>query len=155
MYNASFKFFLFLHYPRTNRLNKNIDTLFLITHKSTFNISLQALTLIHHITTSLAPPASSTVSTKIADRYYRTLYASLHDPRLASSSKQAMYLNLFFKSLKSDENGERVKAMVRRFVQILACGGVGGSGGGGTEFTVGGLYLLGEVSVIGLQYDSS
>jgi ribosome biogenesis protein MAK21 len=136
----------------TSRLNKHIDTLFLITHTSTFNISLQALVLIHHIVTSLSlctSASSSTMSTKIADRYYRSLYASLHDPRLGSSSKQAMYLNLFFKSLKSDENGDRVKAMVRRFVQILVCGGVGGSsGGGGTEFVVGGLYLLGEVRLV-------
>jgi len=52
-----------------------------------------------------------------------------------------MYLNLLFKSLKSDENKERVKAFVRRFVQVLGSGG-----GGGTEFVAGGLYLLGEVS---------
>jgi ribosome biogenesis protein MAK21 len=137
--------YLALQYLSTNRLDRHIDTLFLITHKSTFNISLQALMLIHHITTSLSQSSShsSSLYTKIADRYYRTLYASLHDPRLATSAKQAMYLNLFFKSLKSDQNEERVKAMVRRFVQILVCGGVGG--GGGTEFIVGGLYLLGEV----------
>jgi ribosome biogenesis protein MAK21 len=52
-----------------------------------------------------------------------------------------MYLNLLFKSLKADENKERVKAFVRRFVQVLGSGG-----GGGTEFVAGGLYLLGEVS---------
>ena len=66
--------------------------------------------------------------------------------RLASSSKQAMYLNLLFKSIKADagltENNERIKALVRRFVQILVSGG-----NGGTEFVAGGLYLLGEVSV--------
>jgi ribosome biogenesis protein MAK21 len=132
-----------------DRLNKHIDTLFLITHQSTFNISLQALVLIHQITMSLAQnvsPSSSSLSTSITDRYYRTLYSSLHDPRLSSSSKQAMYLNLLFKSLKSDSNTERVKAIVRRFVQVLVCGGSGG--GGGAEFVVGGLYLLGEVSVI-------
>ena len=81
----------------------------------------------------------------ISDRYYRTLYASLHDTRLATSSKQAMYLNLFFKSVKADagnEDGERVKALIRRFIQVLVSGG-----GGATEFTAGGLYLLGEVSL--------
>jgi ribosome biogenesis protein MAK21 len=53
-----------------------------------------------------------------------------------------MYLNLLFKSLKADAaNGERVKAIVRRFVQVLASGG-----SGATEFIAGGLYLLGEVS---------
>jgi len=52
-----------------------------------------------------------------------------------------MYLNLLFKSLKMDKNQERVKAFVRRFVQVMGSGG-----GGGTEFVAGGLYLLGEVS---------
>jgi len=90
--------------------------------------------------------SSSSLASSITDRYYRTLYASLHDPRLASSSKQAMYLNLLFKSLKSDEDKERVNAFVRRFVQVLVSGG-----GGATEFVAGGLYLLGEVSAICLN----
>lgn len=130
---------------------KHIDTLFLITHTSTFNISLQALTLILQISTALsdsAPPSSSknaepSFSRSLADRFYRTLYTSLLDPRLSTSNKQAMYLNLLFKALKADHNLERVKAFVRRFIQILAVG-VGGTGG--VEFVSGGLYLLGEVS---------
>ncbi|KIM44363.1 hypothetical protein M413DRAFT_25783 [Hebeloma cylindrosporum] len=170
-------------------INKHIDTLFLITHTSTFNISLQALVLIQQITASLSPAtntsdnaksksvkSSSTSTTKsITDRYYRTLYASLHDSRLATSSKQAMYLNLFFKSVKADaavavnattsvegaadaagseiaaervERSERVKALIRRFLQVLVSGG-----GGAPEFIAGGLYLLGELfsSVPGLR----
>ena len=71
-----------------------------------------------------------------------------------------MYLNLFFKSVKADaavavttadiegaagseiatERGERVKALIRRFLQVLVSGG-----GGAPEFIAGGLYLLGEV----------
>lgn len=137
----------------TRRINKHIDTLFFITHTSTFNISLQALMLIQQITVSLTSPsvksntASSTVTKSITDRYYRALYASLHDNRLPSSSKQAMYLNLFFKSIKADAassagNGknDRIKALIRRFTQVLVSGG-----GGATEFVAGGLYLLGEV----------
>ncbi|THH28825.1 hypothetical protein EUX98_g5360 [Antrodiella citrinella] len=137
--------------------NKHIDTLFLITHTSTFNISLQALMLILQVITSFsssAPstskPGGSTFSTALADRFYRTLYASLLDPRLAKSNKQAMYLNLLFKAVNGDSNLERVKAFVRRFVQILAAG-IGGSGG--PEFIAGGLYLLGELfsTVSGLR----
>ncbi len=67
---------------------------------------------------------------------------SLQDPRLATSSKQAMYLNLLLKSMKLDRNIDRVKALVRRFVQLLVSGG-----NGGVEFVAGGLFLLGEVSV--------
>lgn len=54
-----------------------------------------------------------------ADRFYRTLYESLLDPRVATSSKQALYLNLLFKALKNDVNIRRVKAFVKRLVQIL------------------------------------
>ncbi|KAH7886731.1 ribosome biogenesis protein [Phlebopus sp. FC_14] len=126
-------------------LNKHIDTLFLITHTSTFNISLQALMLIQHICASLtSQPSTSTsaasLSESMSDRYYRTLYSSLQDGRLASSSKQTMYLNLLFKSLRADNNKERVKSFVRRFIQLLVSGSAGGA-----EFVVGGLYLLGEV----------
>ncbi|KAL0948082.1 hypothetical protein HGRIS_010705 [Hohenbuehelia grisea] len=124
-------------------LQKHIDTLFLITHTSTFNISLQALVLIQQISSSLlaSGPSSSSTSTSVVDRYYRTLYTSLHDPRLPTSSKQAMYLNLLFKSIKADAtNAERVKALVRRFVQILVSGG-----NGAAEFVAGGLFLLGEL----------
>ena len=133
-----------------DRLNKHVDTLFLITHTSTFNISLQALVLIQQISSSFSSSqgklsqSQSTLAKSITDRYYRTLYASLHDTRLVTSSKQAMYLNLLFKSLKADVGSdggvERIMAVVRRFVQVLVSGG-----GGATEFVAGGLYLLGEV----------
>ena len=53
-----------------------------------------------------------------------------------------MYLNLLLKSLKLDTNIDRVKSFVRRFVQLLVSGGTGA-----VEFTAGGLYLLGEVSI--------
>ncbi|KAK7027338.1 RNA-binding ribosome biosynthesis protein mak21 [Paramarasmius palmivorus] len=124
----------------------HIDTLFLITHTSTFNISLQALVLLQQISSSMSGEGSSKSSVaakSITDRYYRTLYSSLHDNRLATSSKQAMYLNLLFKSIKADAgnlDNERIKALVRRFVQVLVSGG-----NGATEFVAGGLYLLGEL----------
>ena len=56
-----------------------------------------------------------------------------------------MYLNLLFKSVKADAghgDSERVKAMVKRFVQLLVSGGSGAA-----EFIAGGLYLLGEVGI--------
>jgi ribosome biogenesis protein MAK21 len=55
-----------------------------------------------------------------AERFYRTLYESLLDPRIATSSKQAMYLNLLYKALKADLNMKRVKAFIKRLVQILS-----------------------------------
>ena len=53
-----------------------------------------------------------------SDRFYRTLYESLLDPRLLTSSKQAMYLNILFRSLKADLNVKRVKSFVKRLLQV-------------------------------------
>jgi ribosome biogenesis protein MAK21 len=53
------------------------------------------------------------------ERFYRTLYESLLDPRLATSSKQALYLNLLYRALKSDVDVRRVKAFVKRMLQVL------------------------------------
>ncbi|KAH9952381.1 CBF/Mak21 family-domain-containing protein [Russula dissimulans] len=113
--------------------DRHIDTLFLLVHTSTFNISLRALTLIQQIATSL--PASSLV----VPRFYRALYMSLFDPRLHTTRNQALFLNLLFKSLKADSHQARVMAFVKRFCQVLV------SGFGGSEFVGGGLWLLGEL----------
>lgn len=113
----------------TTRFDKHMDTLFKITHAGTFNTSIQSLQLIAQVAKSR--PA-------IADRYYRTLYDSLIDPRLHTSSKQAMYLNLVFKSLKADDSLPRVMAFVKRLLQML--------GLHQPPFICGALYLLGEVS---------
>ncbi|CAG8545409.1 8866_t:CDS:10 [Paraglomus occultum] len=91
--------------------DKNIDTLFRITYSGTFNISIQALVLIFHI---------SSVKESVTDRFYRTLYESLLDPRLITTSKQAMYMNLLFKALRADKLLARVKAFVKRIVQTAA-----------------------------------
>lgn len=109
----------------------HLDTLFKITHSSNFNTSVQALVLVNHIITQQGLNS---------DRYYRTLYESLLDPRLATSSKQGIYLNLLFKSLKNDsDNQPRVLAFVKRILQIcshwLNVGAITGM-----------LYLLTELS---------
>jgi ribosome biogenesis protein MAK21 len=87
-----------------------LDTIFRITHSSNFNTSIQALMLIQQI---------SAAKQYAAERYYRTLYESLLDPRLLTSSKQILYLNLLYRSLKADINVKRVKAFVKRLLQIV------------------------------------
>lgn len=94
----------------SERLTKHIDTLFRITHSSNFNTSIQALLLIQQLTTT---------HQVAAERFYRTLYESLLDPRVATSSKQAQYLNLLYRALKDDLNMQRVKAFVKRIMQVL------------------------------------
>lgn len=71
------------------------------------------------------------------DRFYRTLYESLLDPRLLTSSKQTLYLNLLFRALKSDVNVKRVKAFSKRLLQIISMHQA--------SFACGTLYLLKEM----------
>ncbi|ORY08287.1 CBF-domain-containing protein [Basidiobolus meristosporus CBS 931.73] len=106
----------------------NLDTLFKITHTSTFNVVVQALSLIYQVSSS---------KQAVSDRFYRALYDSLLDPRLANSSKQAMYLNLIFKSLKADVSLPRVMGFVKRIVQIC--------GHHQPPFICGALFLVSEL----------
>ncbi|KAJ5893995.1 hypothetical protein N7495_005686 [Penicillium taxi] len=119
-------------YPFTDadsdRISKHIDTLFRITHSSNFNTSIQALMLIQQLTTSHQVGN---------DRFYRTLYESLLDPRVATSSKQSLYLNMLYKALKNDLNLRRVKAFVKRVVQVL--------GLHGPSFVCGVFYMIREL----------
>lgn len=100
--------------PYTNSnddaFEKHLDTLFKVTHSSNFNTSIQALMLIQQLVTGHLGSA---------DRFYKTLYESLLDPRLLTTSKQALYLNLLFKALRSDLNVKRVKAFMKRLLQII------------------------------------
>ncbi|KAI6822141.1 CBF-domain-containing protein [Hortaea werneckii] len=107
---------------------KNLDTVFRVAHSSNFNTAVQALMLLQQIS-----------STKHygADRFYRTLYDSLLDPRLYSSSKQVMYLNLLYKSLKQDLSAKRVQAFVKRMLQIITMHE--------PPFVCGVLYLISEL----------
>lgn len=91
---------------------KHLDTLYKITHSTNFNTSIQALVLVQHIVTQ---------QDLDKDRFYRTLYESLLDPRLINSSKQGIYLNLLFKSLKNDINNvPRILAFVKRILQTCS-----------------------------------
>ncbi|KAJ8110584.1 hypothetical protein OPT61_g6613 [Boeremia exigua] len=89
---------------------EQLNTIYQVTHSSNFNTGIQAMTLIQQIS------VTKNIST---DRFYRTLYESLLDPRLITTSKHIMYLNLLFRSLKADTSIKRVKAFVKRLLQII------------------------------------
>ena len=90
---------------------KHIDTLFRVTHSSNFNTSIQALMLIQQLQGS---------NQRTADRFYRTLYESLLDSRLLTSSKQVLYLNLLYRSIRADLDTKRIKAFMKRLLQIIS-----------------------------------
>lgn len=111
----------------------------MITHDANFNTAIQALILIHQVATAKQVCFKINKLMEILlDRYYRTLYESLLDRRLMTSSKQALYLNLLFKSLKSDTNIPRVKAFIKRICQIASIHSPG--------FICGTLFLLAELT---------
>lgn len=89
---------------------EQLNTIYQVTHSSNFNTGIQAMTLIQQIS------VTKNIST---DRFYRTLYESLLDPRLITTSKHIMYLNLLYRSLKADTSIKRVKAFVKRLLQII------------------------------------
>ncbi|KAK5120922.1 hypothetical protein LTR85_005706 [Meristemomyces frigidus] len=107
---------------------KQMDTIFRVAHSANFNTAIQALMLLQQIS-----------STKHygAERFYRTLYESLLDPRLFASSKQVMYLNLLYKSIKADLNAKRVQAFVKRLLQVVTMHE--------PPFVCGVLYLISEL----------
>jgi ribosome biogenesis protein MAK21 len=102
-------------YPYAGADNKSfvshLDTLFKIVHSANFNTCVQAMLLIQQL--SATHVASN-------DRFYRVLYESLLDQRLIAASKQQMYLNLLHRALKADLNATRVRAFVKRILQILS-----------------------------------
>lgn len=102
--------------------------LFKITHSSNFNTSVQALMLLQQL---------SATRQAASDRFYRTLYESLLDPRLLTSSKQAMYLNVLFRALKADLNTKRVRAFIKRLSQVITLHQ--------PAFVCGALYLIKEL----------
>ena len=112
--------------PRS--LDNHMDTLFKITHSSNFNTSIQALLLIEQL---------ATTKHLAVDRFYKTLYESLLDPRLISSSKHTLYLNLLFRAVRADLNIKRVKAFAKRMVQVITLHQ--------PPFICGILYLLSEL----------
>ncbi|EJT98063.1 CBF-domain-containing protein [Dacryopinax primogenitus] len=109
-------------------LNTHVDLLFRITHSATFNISVQSLMLVFHVMAD---------NKGIVDRFYRTLYESLFDPRLLTASKQILYLNLLFKALKADPSFDRQIAFVKRIFQTLTLHQ--------PPFICGAIYLMGEL----------
>ncbi|NXK79527.1 CEBPZ protein, partial [Amazona guildingii] len=119
-------------YPYAETGDENVkeqmDTLFKVLHLVNFSTSIQALMLLFQVMDS-----QQTVS----DRYYAALYKKLLDPALATWSKPSMFLNLIYKSLKADIVLRRVKAFVKRLLQV-ACGQM-------PPFICGTLYLLSEL----------
>ncbi|GAB6023262.1 hypothetical protein CHUAL_008074 [Chamberlinius hualienensis] len=101
-------------------ISEHIDSTYKIIPTMNFNIGVQALTLLYHILDSKGD---------FSDRFYCSLYRQLLDPELKSTSKQTLFINLLYKSLKRDDLENRLHAFIKRIFQIaqdqvpaMACG---------------------------------
>ncbi|KAJ2806088.1 RNA-binding ribosome biosynthesis protein mak21 [Coemansia guatemalensis] len=109
-------------------MDKHVGTIFQVAHAGNFNTVVQSLVLLHQI---------ARVRPAISDRFYRTLYDSLLDPRLDHTSKKAMYLNVLFRALKADSDSARIMAFLRRIMQVcMHCQ---------SEFASGALFLVSQI----------
>ncbi|XP_060722252.1 CCAAT/enhancer-binding protein zeta [Tachysurus vachellii] len=119
-------------YPYTKAgdetVREQLDTLFKVVHIVKFSTAVQALMLLFQVMDS---------QQSVSDRYYVALYKKLLDPGLSVSSRQSMFLNLLYKSLKADIVLRRVKAFVKRLLQV--------SCEQGPTFACGALFLVSEV----------
>lgn len=110
------------------KVKEQLDTLFKVVHLVKFNTAVQALMLLFQVMDS---------QQTCSDRYYVALYRKLLDPGLSSSSRHSMFLNLLYKSLKVDIVLRRVKAFVKRLLQVSA--------EQNASFACGALFLVSEL----------
>jgi len=100
-------------FPFTNSQSdlytSHLDTLFKIIFVAPFVQSTQALLLVWQMMHAQG---------NVNDRFYRALYARLASPSLYSASRQSLFLNLLFKSLRHDTQLNRVSACIKRILQI-------------------------------------
>ncbi|KAJ2891656.1 RNA-binding ribosome biosynthesis protein mak21, partial [Coemansia aciculifera] len=109
-------------------MDKHIGVIFQVAHAGNFNTVVQSLVLLNQVV-RMRPG--------IGDRFYRTLYDSLLDPRLDSTSKKAMYLNVLFRALKADCDMPRVMAFIKRIMQVCLYNQA--------EFVSGALFLVSQI----------
>ncbi|XP_067208361.1 CCAAT/enhancer-binding protein zeta-like isoform X2 [Linepithema humile] len=93
-------------------LSKHIDSVYKVVHFGSFNVSLNALTLLHQITGK---------DESQANRFYSTFYKKLLDPQIGVANKRAMFLNLIYRVLRKDQSVLRLYAFIKRILQITLC----------------------------------
>ncbi|XP_046738852.1 CCAAT/enhancer-binding protein zeta [Diprion similis] len=91
------------------KLEEHIDTIYKVVHIGSFNVSVNALSLLHQIVGK---------EDKQSNRFYCAMYKKLMDPHIGTTTHQAMFLSLLFKVLKKDTSIIRTKAFIKRILQV-------------------------------------
>mmetsp|Transcript_27462 Transcript_27462/g.59151 ORF Transcript_27462/g.59151 Transcript_27462/m.59151 type:complete len:1030 (-) Transcript_27462:1024-4113(-) len=124
----------------TESLEKYVDPLFKIVHTATsFTTATQALMLLSHLALSTAEPTPTPTSTSkgppssskaksahpneleessLVKRFYRALYAKLLSDQITTRSRNTLFLNLLYRSIKRDAQQNRAMAFIKR---LLIC----------------------------------
>lgn len=93
-----------------NKISEHIDTVYKVVHIANLNVSLHALNLLSQI---------SDHSESAKDRFYSALYRKLLDLQISVTKHQALLLNLIFRALKKDTNAGRIRAFIKRLLQVI------------------------------------
>ena len=96
----------------TSLLEDNLQTFYKLIHFVNQNTSIQALLLIFNI-------IDVNQSGLLTDRFYSVLYRHLLDIQLDTCSRKAMFLNLVYRAMKKDPILKRIKAFVKRLLQVI------------------------------------
>ena len=91
-------------------VSENLKQLYIATYYGSMKVRVLSLYLIFQVEKE---------SGEISERYYRSLYHLLNDPRISSlCSEQHILVNLLFRSLKVDTTYSRSAAFVKRLLQL-------------------------------------
>lgn len=99
--------------------------LFKLTHHKIFKIQLQTLKLLFQFAKSSAKLSQINVieadgekgqGGSFADRFYRTLYETLHKVHLTKNAKLDDFFGLAFRAIRADTNVKRVAAFLKRML---------------------------------------
>ncbi|XP_058793340.1 CCAAT/enhancer-binding protein zeta [Phymastichus coffea] len=93
------------------KLNSHIESVYRVVHVGSFNVSLNALSLLFQVV-SKNPDQSN--------RFYSAFYRKLLDPQIGVANKRAVFLNLLFRVMKNDPSILRLHAYIKRVLQISA-----------------------------------
>ncbi|CAF1013413.1 unnamed protein product [Adineta ricciae] len=88
---------------------EHLNDLFRIVHATNFKTSVRALQLLFRL---------SEQRSEIDDRYYNALYKKLSEPEWKNSKMLSTFLNLIFKSMLKDSMESRIRAFIKRLLQL-------------------------------------
>ncbi|RLU23960.1 hypothetical protein DMN91_004168 [Ooceraea biroi] len=93
----------------TKVLDEHINSIYKVVHLGSFNVSLNALSLLHQVTSK---------DQSQANRFYSAFYRKLFDQQIGTANRRAIFLNLLYRVLQTDQSILRSYAFVKRILQV-------------------------------------